>query len=363
MTDGVLSKAVNRRVVVKSAVLAPAAAMLPVALRGVAAQDAITVTMVTDTAGLGDQSFNDSADRGGKKAAQDLGITWKVIESADASAYEPNLTAGAEQGQLTVGVGFLLTDAITSVAQQFSDKNFLLIDSTSDAPNVRGVTFKENEPAFLAGVASGLFTKTNKLGIVGGQRIPPVIRYEVGFVAGVKTVNPQAEISIVYLDTFGDAAAGQKTAADQYSLGADIIFPIAGLTGTGAYAAAKEKGPGYWITSADTSQDHLAPGQELCVAQKGVDFAVYQGIKDLVDGNFTGGPQDLGLKEGGVSLQDPNNKLTPEIKAIVAAFQQQIIDGTLVVPADDASLAAFTPPAVPNVSASPVASPASTPSA
>jgi basic membrane protein A len=147
------------------------------------------VTIVTDTAGLGDQNFNDLTDRGGKQAAADLGIKWKVIESADASAYEPNLIAGAEQSALTVGVDFLLSDAMTSVAEQNTDKSFLLIDSTSNAPNVADVTFKENEPAFLAGVSPGMSTMTNKLGIVGGQRIPPVTRYEVGFVAGVKTTN------------------------------------------------------------------------------------------------------------------------------------------------------------------------------
>src|SRR5436190_593043 len=102
MSDGLLNKSITRRVVMKSALLAPAVAALPVALRSVAAQDAITVTMVTDTNGLGDQNFNDLADRGGKQAAAELGITWKVIESADASAYEPNLTAAAEQSELTV---------------------------------------------------------------------------------------------------------------------------------------------------------------------------------------------------------------------------------------------------------------------
>src|SRR6478752_5406773 len=91
MSDGFLNKAVSRRVVMKSAILAPAVAALPVALRGASAQDAITVTMVTDTNGLGDQNFNDLADRGGKQAATDFGIEWKVIESNDAASYVPNL--------------------------------------------------------------------------------------------------------------------------------------------------------------------------------------------------------------------------------------------------------------------------------
>src|SRR5262245_61073189 len=119
----------DRRRLVGMSLAIPAVAALPVSLHTAHAQDSVSATMVTDTAGLGDQNFNDLADRGGKQAATDLGIEWKVIESQDASQYVPNLTAGAEQSDLAVGVGFLLTDAITAVAQQFPDKKFLLIDS------------------------------------------------------------------------------------------------------------------------------------------------------------------------------------------------------------------------------------------
>jgi basic membrane protein A len=360
MAEGILSSSISRRTVVKASLLAPAVAMIPVGLRQAAAQDSITVTMVTDTAGLGDQNFNDLADRGGKRAAEELGIEWKVIESADASAYVPNLTAGAEQGELTVGVGFLLTDAIAEVASQFPDDHFLLIDSTAEGnPNVAGMLFKEQEPSFLAGVVAGLSTKTNKIGIVGGQEIPPVIRYEVGFRAGVQSVNPEAaaNISIVYTDTFGDAPLGQQTAEEQYSLGADIILPIAGATGIGCYTAAKERGEGFWVVGADTTQDHLAPGRELVTAQKGVDFAVYEGAKAELEGTFVGGTQNLGLKEGGVSLQDPYNRVPADIMALARAYEKLIIDGTLVVPVDYDTLEAFTPPPTPSVEASPVASP------
>lgn len=362
MASRVLSSAVNRRSLVKASLLAPAVAMLPVGLRGALAQDQITVTMVTDTAGLGDQNFNDLADRGGKKAAEELGIKWQVIESADASAYVPNLTAGAEQGQLVVAVGYLLTDAIAEVASQFPDINFLHIDADAgENPNVAGVLFKEQEPAFLAGIVAGLSTKSGKIGIVGGQQIPPVIRYEVGFRAGIQCVNPEAAsaVSVVYTDTFGDPALGQQVAEEQFSLGADIVLPIAGATGIGCYSAVKERGEGYWVIGADTTQDHLAPGRELCTAQKGVDFAVYEGCKAVKEGTFKGGTQNLGLKEGGVSLQDQYNRVAPELMALARAYEKLIIDGSLVVPVDYDTLAAFTPPPTPEVEASPAASPTS----
>jgi basic membrane protein A len=94
------------------------------------------------------------------------------------------------------------------------------------------------------------------------------------------------------------------------------------------------------------------------VAQKGVDYAVFQGCKAAQDGTFKGGTQNLGLKEGGVSLQDPNNRVAPDVLALARAYEKLIVDGTLVVPVDYDTLKAFTPPPTPPVEASPAASPA-----
>ena len=361
MTLRLVDAALSRRSLVKWSMIAPAAAMLPVSLRSAAAAD-ITATMVTDTNGLGDQNFNDLANKGGEKAAADLGVTWKVIESSDAASFVPNLTAGAEQGDLTVAVGFNLADAIKAVAEQYPDKKFLHIDNESQADNIEGILFKENEPAFLVGLVAGRWTKTGKIGIVGGVAIPPVIRYEAGFRAGVMTTNPSAQVLVTYADTFSDPVQGKKIGNDQISLGADILFPIAGGTGAGAYAAAKEKGTDIWMISADTSQNQLDPGQELCVAQKGVDTEVYAGVNQVVDGTFTGGTHTLGLKEGAVSLQDPNSLIPADVMTIVSAFQQQIIDGTLMVPGDYDTLKTFQAPALPSGAATPsAATPEATP--
>ena len=293
------------------------------------------------------------------------GVDFRVIESVDQAAYVPNLTQAATDALLTVGVGFLLTDAITEVAAQFPDKFFQLIDAVSEAGNVQSVLFKEEQVSYLAGIVAGKTTTTNKIGIIGGQRIPPVIRYEVGFVAGIRSVNPDAEITIVYTDTFGDQALGKQTAAAQYNAGVDIILPIAGLTGTGAYLAAAEMNrPGeIWVASGDTTQDHLAPGYELVVAQKGVDFAVYDASRQVSEGTFQTGVQNLGLIEGGVSLQAAEGRASAEAIALARAYEREIIAGTIVPPVDDDTLAAFVVPATPEVSASPVASPAASPEA
>jgi basic membrane protein A len=346
--DRVAQARLNRRRLVGMSLAIPAVAALPLSLRSVAAQDAIVATMVTDTAGLGDQNFNDLADKGGKEAATDFGIEWNVIESQDASQYVPNLTAGAEQGILTLGIGYLLSDAITAVSQQFPDDKFLLIDFVSESPNVRSVTFKEQEGAFLVGVIAGLTTTTNKLGLVGGQKIPPVIRYQVGFQAGVKSVNEAAEVIISYADSFDAIQLGKELALAQFDRGADIVFPVAGRTGIGSYEAVKEKGEGFWVIGADTDQDHLAPGLQLCVAQKGVDTAVYDTIKQVVDDAFTPGPNNLGIKEGFIALTTPGDRVQPDILAQARGYEVAIVDGSIVPPTTEEEFATFAVPPVPS---------------
>lgn len=345
----------TRRGFAAGAVAIPLAAALGVGLRSAGAAQ-ITVTMVTDTAGLGDQNFNDSAKRGLDRAVKDFGIKLNVIESQEASQYAENLRNAAEGSDLTVGVGFNLTDAIDATAQQYPDKKFLIIDADSKQPNLLGVTFKEQEGAFLVGVVAGLFTKTNKIGVVGGQRIPPVIRYEDGFKAGIMSVNSKAQILVAYADTFGDPNLGAQLTTAQYNQGADIVFPIAGLTGVGSFTAAKDKGRGVWVIAADVDQSQLGAQYQLCVSQKGVDVAAYDGVKAVVDGTFKGGNQKLGLKEGGVGLGSPTKVIPAEVLTTADRYKAAIMAGTLVVPSTDDELKAFKP--VP-----PSALPAATPGA
>lgn len=349
----------KRRSLLTAAAVAPFAGVLarvPV----VQAQDPIVVTMVTDTQGLGDQNFNDLAKRGLDKAVAELGVQGEVIESRDAAAYIPNLTQAAEQSDLTVGVGFLLTEAITEIANQYPDDKFLLIDSVSDAPNVESVTFREQEGAFLSGVLAAKMTKSNKLGVVGGIKIPPVVRYVVGFEAGAKSVNPDIEVVVAYADTFDDPALGKELTLAQFNQGADIAFPVAGKTGIGSFDAAKEKGEGFWVIAADTDQSQLGAEHQLAVSEKGVDTALFLAAQQVVDGTFQGGQQSLGLAEDGVGLGSPNPAIPQDVLDLAAAYEQAIIDGTITVPADEDQLAAFEPVAPDALGG---AAPAATPSA
>ncbi|MEJ7837769.1 MAG: BMP family ABC transporter substrate-binding protein [Thermomicrobiales bacterium] len=362
--ESLSDRLVSRRTLVATTAAAAGLAMVGKGVNLAAAQDGagIVVTMVTDTAGLGDQSFNDITEKGGQDAVAQFGVTFGVIESAAEADYSPNLAEAAEGSQLVIATGFLLTDAVVEIAPQFPDASIMLIDAVAEADNVSSVLFKENEGGFLGGVVAGLFTTSNVVGILGGIRIPPVYRYENGFVAGVRSVNPDAQVIISYADSFGDPVLGKELSLAQYNQGADIVFPIAGATGTGSFDAAVEKGAGFWVIAADADQAHLGPDNQLATVAKKIDVAVLNAVASVVDGSFAGGVLNLGIVEDGVDLISPAAVISQDILDTVALYKAALADGTIVAPGEDADLVAFVPVAPADLgSASPVASPMASP--
>lgn len=351
------SRTINRRTIMIGG--ASAAALAPLARFGLAsAQDDIVITGVTDTAGLGDQSFNDMANKGGNDAVAEYGVTWNVLESQNAADYIPNLTRAAESSALTVAIGFLLTDAVAEVAAQYADTNFLIIDSVVEADNVASVLFKEQEGAFLAGVCAGLMAgEERKVGFVGGIRIPPVMRYEVGYLAGVMSVAPDVEVLISYADDFENPTLGKELSLAQFDQGANIVHAAAGRTGIGAFDAAKEKGEGAFVIAADADQSHLGPEFQLAAVSKRIDEAVVRVVGQVIDDTFAGGIQDLGIADSGVGLIAYNEVVPQEVQDAVQEFADAIASGEIVPPVDDDTLAAFEP--VAPSGASPEATPAS----
>lgn len=302
--------------------------------------------IVTDTAGLGDQSFNDSANRGLEKAGADLGIATQVYETSQPSDYEPSLARAPSQGSdITFAIGFLMTDALTNVAAQNANAKYAIIDSVVESDNVASLNFKEEEGSFLVGAVAGLMTKSNKVGFIGGLEVPLIKKFEAGFKAGVMTVNPDAQILVTYAGDFNDPGKGKEIALSQYADGADVIYHASGGTGLGLFQAAQEKGSGFWAIGVDSDQYELAPENILTSMMKQVDTAVYETIKDVKDGNFKSGITVFGLKEGGVGLAPTTSNNTPqEVIDQANALGDRIIAGEFKVPTTDEELDSFTPP-------------------
>lgn len=296
--------------------------------------------MVTDQAGLGDKGFNDLAYAGLQKAASEFGGKAKAIESSEQAQYVPNLQQSVDSGAtMTVGVGFLITDAMVEVATKNPDAKFVLIDAVAadkagtPLSNVASVTFKENEGAYLAGIIAGKTTKTNKVGFVGGLEIPPVVRFLKGFEAGMKSVNPAATMQVAYVGNFADAAKAKELSKGYYDGGADIVFEVAGLGGLGAYEEAKSRGPGFWVIGTDTCKDQLAPDNYLTSATKDVSGAVFSEAKAITEGSFKGGALTLGLAEDGVGVCETTfSKLPQGVQDAVTKAKVDIKAGTVIVP-------------------------------
>lgn len=290
----------------------------------------IKVGMVTDTGGLGDKSFNDLANKGLNKFDIKNGQKHVVLQSTKQEDYEPNLKAMAGKVDLTFGIGFMLQDAITKIAKQNPNKKFAIVDGVVNAKNVASITFKENEAGYLAGIAAGKTTKTKKIGFIGGMQIPAVQRYEIGFKAGVKAVNPKAKVISKYANSFTDADKGKTLAITEHQQGADVIFAAAGGTGLGLFKAATEKH--FWAIGVDQDQSNLAKKNTLCSAVKKVDSAVLKVAQLAATGKFKGKVYNYGLSDDGVGISDNAHNLPKSISTLVAKYSKQIISGKIKVP-------------------------------
>ncbi|MDB8791414.1 BMP family ABC transporter substrate-binding protein [Romboutsia sp. 1001216sp1] len=274
----------------------------------------LKIAMVTDVAGVNDQSFNQSAWEGLEKAKKDLGVDVTYLESKQDSDYASNIETLVDQDtDLILGVGMKLAPAIEEAAKMYPDQKFALIDETyKEVPkNVEAVQFNSEQSAYLAGIVAGKMTKTNNVGFIGGMELPVIEAFQYGYMAGVKATNPEAKIQVQYANSFTDQAKGKAIAKQMYSQGADIIFTAGGDVGTGAIEAAKEEGK--YAIGVDRDQSSLAPKNVLTSAIKRVDVGVYDVVEKLKEDKFEGGTTTVyGLKEGAVGLPESTKNLVPQ---------------------------------------------------
>jgi basic membrane protein A len=304
------------------------------------------IGMVTDVGGLGDRSFNDSAYAGLIAAQKSLHAVIAVLQSKSASDYQPNLTVLAnKEYDLIFAIGFLMAKDVEEVASRYPMRHFAIIDAVVDEPNVASVTFKEEDGSFLAGAAAALVSKTHQIAFLGGVDIPIIQKFETGFTAGAREVDPNIKVAVKYVGSFDDAAAGKELSGVLFDQGADVVFVAAGKAGIGAIDQVKARS-GDYVIGVDSDQDALAPGKVLTSMVKRVDVGVYQLAQETVAQKLPSGHLVLGLKENGVGLTDfqyTRSVMTPDRIATIARLRAAIIAGKIVPPATREALAAFKP--------------------
>lgn len=302
------------------------------------AQAELRIGLVLEKSGKDDKSFNASAYEGLKRAEKELKVMTKTVEAPDNSAYESLQRAFADKKfDLIVAVGFHQLESVKKNAERFPNQKFVLVDEDAKMPNVRSVMFEEQEGSYLVGALAALHSKSGKVGFIGGMDVPLIRRFQMGYEAGVKKINPKAEITVNYLGVTGEAwnnpPKAKELALDQYNHGVDVIFTAAGNSGLGIFDAAAEQKK--LAIGVDSNQDWIKPGFILTSMLKHVDEAVFDSIKLLQEGKFTTGLSRYGVKSKGVdySLDEHNAKLiTADDKKKVEALREDIIKGRIKVP-------------------------------
>jgi basic membrane protein A len=298
----------------------------------------IHVGIVFDIGGKDDRSFNAAAWEGAKRAKQDLPIVLRDVEPGDPTSIEPAMRAFAERHyDLIIGVGFAQAAIMDQVAKDYPNLDFAIVDGISTLPNVASLVFKEHEGSYLVGMIAAKTSKTGVIGFIGGMDIPLIHKFEVGYEEGARAVNPNIKVIANYVgitDTaWNNPGKGKELALAQIDKGADVIFTAAGNSGLGAFDAVEQAGKvdGHaraYVIGVDKNQNYVKPGFVLTSMVKRVDNAVYQIIKDRVEGKFRGGIHEYGLDNEGIgyALDEYNkNLISPETLKEVEEAKQKII--------------------------------------
>ncbi|MFN8459446.1 MAG: BMP family ABC transporter substrate-binding protein [Anaerolineae bacterium] len=295
----------------------------------------IKVGLQLSVGGLGDLSFNDSAYAGLHEAQQLHGIEFTTASWDDPDTNAEHLEEWAKADfDLMVAIGYGNAAPLSQVAAKYPHKRFAMVDVIAEGRNVWSATYREYEGDFVVGVLAALVTQTHMVGFMGGGITPVVRRIELGFAQGVKNVDSSISFISDYVGEFDDPIRGRLLAETQYTLGADVIYQVAGRCGLGAIEAANQFGK--WIISTGGDHADLAPNAVLTSRIKNVGKPILDVIDSVVHDRFEGGVvKSYGFAEGGLMMAPIRPSVfkvvTPAIQNIMQEVQAQVISGKIKV--------------------------------
>jgi basic membrane protein A len=304
------------------------------------------VGLVFDLGGRGDKSFNDAAARGLDKAKTEFNLTTKELEPAAGGQNREELLRllTSQKYPLVFAIGFLFADSVKAVSADNPDTMYAIVDSAIPNPNVASLLFAEEEGSYLVGAAAALKSKTHHIGFIGGVDTDLIKKFEAGYVAGAKKIDPGVQIDIKYIiqppdfTGFNDPAKGKEIGLGMYNAGADVVYHAAGGSGTGLFDAAvdatRTAGAQKWAIGVDSDQYLTATTAQkahvLTSMLKRVDVAVYDTAKAYAEGTLKAGTTVFDLKADGVGYATSGGYVD-DIKAQLEDLKQQIISGKIAV--------------------------------
>ena len=306
--------------------------------------------MVTDTGGINDKSFNQSAYQGLTEAQSAGAATVSYLPSTQTSDYAKNISAQQGQGcKMIVTVGFLMADATTNAAKADSSQHYAIVDNSGNGKNVEGLLFNTAQAGFMGGYLAAGYSKSGKVATYGGEDFPTVTVYMDGFWEGVQYYNQQNKKNVQVLGwnektqkgsfagSFTDQTKGSQLAKNFMQAGADVIYPVAGGTGLGSAAAVKAANNGTVVIWVDT--DGCISAKQYCsvfltTTYKGIQSAVKTAVVNGSKGDYTGTNYVGTLSNGGTGLSpyhDFASKVSSTLQAQVAKVGKDIESGQIKI--------------------------------
>ena len=302
------------------------------------------VALIVAQGGLGDQSYNDLAYSGFKKALAEYKLEGKAVESKDVVAQAADILRRASDAGfgLLVDLEYSHGDALQGVAKDYPGTDYVILNQVKPGANIASVLFEEQQGSYLAGALATLVAKDASIkgmsgkpviGVIGGTKSIGIDKFIVGYIDGARAIDPNVDVKVAYSNNFGDPAIGLQMAKAMFDGGANVVYQVAGGTGLGVIQAAKQAGK--FAIGVDTDQDGLAPGAVLTSMVKRTDVAVETVMKDYAESKFPGGKTiTLGLAEDGVGLS-PMKYTKAEIPAAILAkvddLRKKILSGDIKV--------------------------------
>nr|WP_246473013.1 BMP family ABC transporter substrate-binding protein [Pelagibacterium limicola] len=294
--------------------------------------------VIYDLGGKFDKSFNESSFEGATMWAEETGEAFLELEIQNDAQREQAIRRFASQGaNPVVMAGFSWGTALGTVAAEFPETNFVIIDGVVDLPNVQSILFDEHTGSFLVGVLAAMTSESNVIGFVGGMDIPLIHKFYCGYAQGAKAVNADITVIESYTGTtpaaWNDPVTAGELARAASDAGADVVFAAAGGSGMGVLQMMADLGK--YSIGVDANQNYMHPGSVLTSMLKRVDVAVYNSFMNAGDADtFTPGITVIGLSEEGVGYAlDEHNEalLTDEMIEAAEDYKARIIAGEVEV--------------------------------
>lgn len=318
--------------------------------------DGPKVGLAYDVGGRGDQSFNDSAYKGMEQAIDEVAAQCTEAKAApkenDTQRAERLRTLAEGGFNPVIGIGFIYSSAAAKVAAEYPDTKFAVIDGGIEGdvpPNLTFLGFAEEQGSYLTGMAAALKTKVKHVGFVGGTHSDLIKKFEAGYTAGVRSVDPSIKVDVQYLTEdptdgeggFENPTGGKDAATAMYEGGADIVYHAAGKSGLGVFDAVEAAGEGKWAIGVDSDQyltvDEAQKPHILTSMLKRIDTAVFEYVQAFADDAVEGGYTAYDLKVDGVGYSKSGG-FVDDISGQLDEAAEKIKSGEIVVPTDPAKV-------------------------